>query len=258
MARRQCDELLASAEKKRICAEREHANALLTEACEGSVDLSDRDGIQDVDLHPQRERRLLGGSRNGWRIRIIGIDEHTADNHVGDELVHQAERFLAQAAREKVYTGHIAAGPVEARDQAELNRVDAVGKDDRYRRRHPLRGNGRSGRTGGKDHSHLATNQIGGERGQPIVLAVGPAVFNRDIFAFDIARLFQAALECAHERTPLGGGRAAEESDHRHRGLLCAPPARPRRRACQSQHELAPPHLKRHLYLHAGGKKSTA
>src|SRR5207247_1484226 len=121
------------------------------------------------------------------------IDEHPADSHVGDELVDQAERFFAQAGRKKVYAGHIAAGAVEARDQAEFNRVDSVRKHDRYRTGHRLRGKGRSGRTCGEDDRRLAADQVDGERAEPIVLTVRPAVFDGDVFAFDIAGFFQAA-----------------------------------------------------------------
>ena len=130
-------------------------------------------------------------------------------------------------------------------------------KHDWYRTGHRLRGKGRSGRTCGKDDRHLAADQVGGERAEPIVLTVRPAVFDSDVFAFDIAGFFQAALESDHERNPLGGGRAAEKSDHRRRRLLRARRTRPRRRACESQDELAPPQLERHLYPRAGTKNST-
>jgi hypothetical protein len=74
----------------------------------------------------------------------------------------QPKRFLRQLANEKVYAGNIAARSVEARYQAEFNRIDPEGKDNRYGRRRCLRGEGWSGRTCRKDHGHLSVNQIGG------------------------------------------------------------------------------------------------
>src|SRR5262249_19739662 len=42
------------------------------------------------------------------------------------------------------------------------------------------------------NQGHLATNQIGGQSRQSIVLVLRETVFNRDVLAFDIARFFQA------------------------------------------------------------------
>ena len=42
------------------------------------------------------------------------------------------------------------------------------------------------------DHGDLPANQIGRQRRQPVDLILGPAVFDRDVLAFDIAGVLQA------------------------------------------------------------------
>ena len=61
-----------------------------------------------------------------------------------------------------------------------------------------------------------------------VVLIVREAVFDRDVLTFDIAGLFQTPTERGKEVWVVAGRPAAEESDHRHRGLLRARHERPR------------------------------
>jgi len=96
-------------------------------------------------------------------------------------------------------------------------------KDDRYRRRRCLRGEGWSGRPCRKDNGHLLANQIGGQRRQSIILTIRPTVFDGDVFALDIAHFFETALEAANERNPLRGGWAPEKPDCRWCRLLRVP-----------------------------------
>src|SRR5262245_18963843 len=149
-----------------------------------------------MDLQAERTCRLPGASRHGVGVRVVRIHEHAGASDVGDELMDQPERFLRQVANEKVYAGNIAVRSVEARDQAELNRIDPEGKNNRYSRRRCLRGEGWSGRTCRKDGGHPAVNQIDRYRGQSIILAVRPAVLDGEIFAFDETGFFEAASEC--------------------------------------------------------------
>jgi hypothetical protein len=55
-------------------------------------------------------------------------------------------------------------------------------------------------RRGGRGyHGHLATNQIGGQRRQSIVVSLRPAVFDRHVPTLDIA-----GFACAAAKSPLG------------------------------------------------------
>src|SRR6516162_8357723 len=73
-----------------------------------------------------------------------------------------------------------------------------------------------------KNQVHLAADEIGGQCGQPIVMVLGPAVFDREILTFDIAGFVQSLakgsqLWCERCRRP-----GAEKADHWHRLLLRA------------------------------------
>jgi hypothetical protein len=56
----------------------------------------------------------------------------------------------------------------------------------------------RSGTPGRDDHVGLSANQISSQRGEPIELFIRKTVFDRYVFALDIASLFQALPKSAH------------------------------------------------------------
>ena len=87
-------------------------------------------------------------------------------------------------------------------------------------------------------------HEFGGQRRQSIVAAICPAVFDRDVLAFDVAGFVRdpygmpARLAAMPVADP-----AVEKPNHRHRRLLRARGERPRRRrAAESVDELAPLH----------------
>jgi len=127
------------------------------------------------------------------------------------------------------YASDIAAWPCEAGDEANLHRVRADANDDRNCL---CRCFGRESRGGGPQHyddSHFATDQLGRQPRQSVVLAVRPAVFRRHVLALDVAAFAQAPPECGHTVRERSRS-TAEESDHRHRRLLRARRERPRSR----------------------------
>src|SRR5262249_37858387 len=89
----------------------------------------------------------------------------------------------------------------------------------------------------------LAADQISRQARQPIVLTLRPAIFDRDVAAFDIAGFGQALVERSQARSIGVGRQAAEIADHRHRSLLRACRERPRRRrTAEQRYELAAVH----------------
>src|SRR5262249_49570189 len=91
------------------------------------------------------------------------------------------------------------------------------------------------------DHGHSAANQVGGECWQSVETTFGPAIFDRDVAAFDIAGF----VETSPDGVKSAGFtiRAAEQPNHRHCRLLRARRERPRRRrAAEKRYELATPH----------------
>src|SRR5262249_9957535 len=85
-------------------------------------------------------------------------------------------------------------------------------------------------------------HQLGSHGRKAIVVAVGPAIFNRHVAALDISRRAEA-LAKGGQGARIGLRRCAvEKPDHRHR-LLRARRERPeQRRAAEQRDELAPPH----------------
>src|SRR5215468_3183731 len=92
------------------------------------------------------------------------------------------------------------------------------------------------------DHRHLTAYQVSCEVGQSIILILRPAILDRHILAFDVPAFADALPECGHKTCSVGGRRAAEEPDYRHRRLLRARRQRPRHRAPDQRDELAALH----------------
>src|SRR5215475_464989 len=94
------------------------------------------------------------------------------------------------------------------------------------------------------DHRHLTAYQVSCEVGQSIILILRPAILDRHILAFDVPAFANALPECGHKTCSVGGRRAAEEPDYRHRRLLRTRRQRPRYcRAAEKRDELAPPQV---------------
>jgi hypothetical protein len=82
-------------------------------------------------------------------------------------------------------------------------------------------------------------NEIGRHGRQPIIIAVGPSVFDSHISAIRIPGLSQTLEKHSHVRCPALGRRRAEESDHRHR-LLRSRRQRQRHRRAHNKTEKLP------------------
>src|SRR5262249_58878888 len=94
-----------------------------------------------------------------------------------------------------------------------------------------------------EDHAHLPADQIGRQCRQSVVVTFRPAVFDRHILAFDIARFLQTLVERRDLLAQRSGRCGIEEAGHRHRRLLRTRRERPSdRRAADYQDELAPFH----------------
>jgi hypothetical protein len=69
-----------------------------------------------------------------------------------------------------------------------------------------------------KNYGRRTTNQLGHQCGEPIILTLRRAEFDRHVLAFDKATLFQTLAKSGY---PVGRNlRADKEPDHRHRRLL--------------------------------------
>src|SRR5262249_6956577 len=182
--------------------------------CESRIDLTASAGVEDVELQPYRVGSRFHVSQRGRGGRYISwIDEHGHTLCSGHQRMQQFQSLCYQLVNEKIDTRRVAAGPRESGDETKPDRVFANGKDDGDRFSCCLGRQRRSNASSRGDHSDPAANQLAGQRWQPIVLTFRPPVFDRYVFALDMAGLLQALAKCA-QAVRVGVERGAvEESD---------------------------------------------
>src|SRR5262249_8007676 len=96
---------------------------------------------------------------------------------------------------------------------------------------------------GGEDGVDWTLDQLGRERGQPVVLKVRPAIVDQEILLLNKACLVEAPADCGGRGLVIGLCRAAEKSQDRHPRLLRTRGERPRSRsAAEQRDERAPFH----------------
>src|SRR5215813_14043125 len=122
----------------------------------------------------------------------------------------------------------VATRAIQAADKPELDWITAVREDDWSRRSCRLCCLGRIGAPHRRDHVHMTADEIIGEGGQSIILAIGPAILDCRILALDIAGFAQAPTESGYAGGECYSRPAVEETDHRRRWLLRACRERPR------------------------------
>src|SRR2546430_10950282 len=129
MADRQRGEPFASAVEERIRADQEHPGRLW-KGGEGVVDFRFGARSQDMKLQPESESRSLEVSRHRLGTRVVWIDEERNERRRGEELVRELQPFRRYLDVQLGHAGDVAAGSAKARDQAELHRIAAGGKND--------------------------------------------------------------------------------------------------------------------------------
>jgi hypothetical protein len=101
-----------------------------------------------------------------------------------------------------------------------IRRVGADNEDNRDRRGRLFCRQCRWRPATRRDHVDLATDEIRGQRRQLIIVALGPAVFDRYVLFFEVAGLAQSSAERGQIRGRRTGRPALEVADYRHRLLL--------------------------------------
>jgi hypothetical protein len=96
-------------------------------------------------------------------------------------------------ARTQVYdSGDITTGMVETADNAGLDRIDPKRKNNWYRRGSRFGGES-SGCSPRGNHSDIAVDEIGCQMRQPIIVTLGPPVFDHNIATIDVTGFCEAA-----------------------------------------------------------------
>ncbi len=197
-----------------------------------------------MELQPLRARCFLHVSNDTLGIRTTGRVHQQGDHpSLRNQLGKQRKALSRQLVGDEADSREVAARPREARDKTSSHRVAATPEDDRDRRGRAFRGECRR-RAARHDQIDLAADEIGGQCGQPIVIALRPAVFDRQILSLDVAGFAQSLAERHKQFRKRPAGRpGAEDADHRHRLLLRARSERPcGHHAAEKCNEFPPPH----------------
>ncbi len=187
---------------------------------ESVVDLSFVSGFQDMEPDPFRARCFLSVPNDALGIRVIRVYQQGYRRGSGNQFGYQIELFRDQLDGEEGEARKVTAGPGQTRDHAVRDRVAAGDENDRDRRGRVFRCQCRKVAAGCKDQVHPAGDKLCGERGQPIVMPLGPAVFDRQVLSVDVADFAQAPTKRLRRRDNRTTG--GVEPDHRRRSLLRA------------------------------------
>src|SRR5262249_52877817 len=146
---------------------------------------------------------------------------------------------------EEAHARDIAARSADAGNESRGDRVGAGRKDDRDRRGCSPCGQRGERPTACENDRDLLFDQLRCHRLEPVILVIGPAIFDCDVLALNIASFGQAFAERGDQERILLGCRAVENADNGP-GLLRAQGLRTedrcRRRTTEQSDERAPFH----------------
>src|SRR5262249_11204855 len=131
VAGRRGNQLIASAQEKRIAGSQDGIDTLLSEARERRFDVAFAARTQDLKLEPECARRGLHVSYFGFGSRVRWVEEKTHSSGTRHQLAQQLQPFRSKRFDQKIYTGDIAAGSAETGNQTKLDGVGAGHENDR-------------------------------------------------------------------------------------------------------------------------------
>src|SRR5262245_57975168 len=157
----ECEYLHSASDEQRFRTNQEAVYMPFCKGRECRVNITVRSGSDDFDLPPDGgSGGLHFGDKRIANKRIVRIDEDCKGRRSRKQLMQQAETFSRESDAKVAYSGGIGTRSVEAINKARFYRVDANGKDDRYRRGGSLGGE-RCGRANRRDNdSHLAAHEV--------------------------------------------------------------------------------------------------
>src|SRR5262249_3329182 len=239
IASSECDDLIQSAEQKRVGGNGERAGFLLDESRKGDLQVAIGGGSEHKDWLVESARCGLHVIRLALGIGVIRVQKDRDYTHLWDHLTQQLQPLMFERNLQEVNAGDVAAGPVVTGNKTKLDRIATVHEDDWNSRGRCLSGHSRDDAAGRKDHGNATSNQLVCSLRQPIEVAILPPVVDRDVAPLNIARFMEAGLEADHAGSVACWRSTAEEPNHRHRGLLLrAGRERPRRSAAEQRDEL--------------------
>src|SRR5207302_644348 len=126
-------------------------------------------------------------SHDSLGIRIVRVHEQGDHLRLGNQLVKQLKPLRIHLDGKEGDAREIAARPGETGNESVRDRIVTADEDDWDRRGRTLRRKYPKVAPGGRDYADLAGDEVGGYCGQPIVVALRPAVFDREILPLDVA-----------------------------------------------------------------------
>src|SRR6516165_11945319 len=139
----------------------------------------------------------------------------------------------------QTHARNVATRPIKTGHKARRNGISSADKNDWNggRRRHGGARRRRSAR--GRNRRDPMLNQVSDGRRQPVILALCPTVFDRQVLTVHISSFLQPLLEPRGQRRGKCGRGAMNESNRCCWGLLCVRGERPSRRSADKGDELA-------------------
>ena len=195
--RRQLDQLDTPAGEGRAGADEKGVGPLAHKSRECRIDLAAAAGVEDLDLQPHGAGGRLDVSQSWTSVSRIGrIDEHGHTSRSGHQLAQEFQPLCRQLDREKIDPCQVAARPGRLATRPSLTGSSPTTKTIGIVVVAALAASAEDDRRS-QHHGDLAADQFGRQLRQSIDLILGPAVFDRDVLALDIAGLLQALAECA-------------------------------------------------------------
>src|SRR5258705_9979396 len=151
-----------------------------------------------MNLPTERTRGLLNICHLSIETWIIRVQEDGDQRSCRNQLVQEPKPLWLHLCNEKIYPRRVAARSIQTGYEAELDRVVTAVEYDRDCGGCRFGCERRGIASGCDNHSHLTTSQLGRERRQAIILALGPAIFDCDVLALDISEFLQPLLECGY------------------------------------------------------------
>ena len=192
----------------------------MRQAGKSRFDLGVSGSVQDIDVKAETGGGGLQVAVERRGQRRSRIEQREIMRGVRCQFAQHPEPLGGNIGVDRGDAGDVAAGPVEAGDKAEFDRIAAGGEHHRNGSGGVLGRHRGGGAAGGGDQRHLAADQLGGEVRQPLVVPVGPAIVDGDVVAVDetgLAQAFEKRIEAALVLLRRTG---MQKPDHRQRRLL--------------------------------------
>src|SRR5262249_36490885 len=151
---------------------------------------------------------------------IVRVDEQGHGVHSGPQFAQRLKPLRPYLNVQCRHAGEIATRSVKAGDKSVPDRVASRQEDDWDGRGRRLCGQSGDNVAARCNHVHLTADQIGRKRWEPIVLTIGPAVFDCYSLALNVARFIETKAERAHNMSELRGVCGVEKTNCWHGRLL--------------------------------------